>query len=50
VTAIHDGAVNDEIEITLAGGDRLVAVITRTKSLGLAAGKPVCSPASKLHV
>ncbi|EJL92825.1 molybdenum-pterin binding domain containing protein [Herbaspirillum sp. CF444] len=40
VTAIHDGAVNDEIEITLGGGDRLVAVITRTstKSLGLQVG------------
>lgn len=40
VSAIVDGAVNDEIEITLAGGDRIVAVITRssTKSLGLSVG------------
>lgn len=40
VSAIVDGAVNDEIEITLAGGDRIVAVITRssTRSLGLSVG------------
>ena len=40
VSAIQEGAVNDEVEITLAGGDRLVAVITRssTKSLGLKVG------------
>jgi len=40
VTAIQEGAVNDEVEITLAGGDRIVAVITRasTRSLGLKAG------------
>lgn len=40
VSAITDGAVNDEIEITLTGGDRIVAVITRTstKSLGLTVG------------
>ncbi|MEM4990086.1 TOBE domain-containing protein [Collimonas sp. H4R21] len=29
VTAIQEGAVNDEVEITLPGGDRIVAVITR---------------------
>lgn len=29
VTAIHKGAVNDEVEITLSGGDRIVAVITQ---------------------
>lgn len=40
VSQIRPGAVNDEIEITLAGGDRIVAVITQesTKSLGLAVG------------
>ncbi len=40
VTAINEGAVNDEVEITLAGGDRIVAVITResTKYLGLKPG------------
>lgn len=41
VTSIHEGAVNDEIEITLAGGESIVAVITResTQSLGLTTGK-----------
>ncbi|RFB65646.1 MULTISPECIES: TOBE domain-containing protein [unclassified Herbaspirillum] len=40
VAAINEGAVNDEIEITLTGGDRIVAVITRTStaSLGLKVG------------
>lgn len=35
VTAIQEGAVNDEIELTLAGGDRIVAVITRQSTLAL---------------
>lgn len=37
VTAIRTGAVNDEVELTLAGGARITAVITResTESLGL---------------
>ena len=40
ITAIQLGAVNDEVEITLAGGQRIVAVVTRssTASLGLAVG------------
>ncbi|AIY39409.1 Molybdate-binding domain of ModE [Collimonas arenae] len=40
VTAILPGAVNDEVELTLAGGDRIVAVITResTKYLDLNIG------------
>jgi molybdate transport system regulatory protein len=40
ITAIQEGAVNDEIEITLPGGDRIVAVITRqsTKTLDLKVG------------
>lgn len=40
VTAIHAGAVNDEIEIALKGGEHIVAVITRasTQSLGLKVG------------
>lgn len=40
VSQIRPGAVNDEIEITLAGGDRIVAVITQesTRSLGLKVG------------
>jgi molybdate transport system regulatory protein len=41
VSAIHSGVVNDEVEITLAGGERIVAIITResTRSLGLIPGK-----------
>lgn len=37
VTAIRAGAVNDEVELTLPGGVRIVAVVTResTESLGL---------------
>lgn len=40
VTAIQTGAVNDEIELTLTGGQKIVAVVTRssTASLGLAVG------------
>ena len=37
VTAVRAGAVNEEVEITLPGGQRIVAVVTResTESLGL---------------
>lgn len=37
VTAVRSGAVNDEIELTLPGGQRIVAIITRdsTEELGL---------------
>jgi len=37
VTAVRAGAVNDEVELTLPGGARIVAVVTResTESLGL---------------
>jgi molybdate transport system regulatory protein len=37
VTSLRSGAVNDEVEITLPGGQRIVAVVTResTQSLGL---------------
>jgi molybdate transport system regulatory protein len=37
VTAVRSGAVNDEVELTLAGGPRVVAVVTRdsTEALGL---------------
>ncbi|WP_297217033.1 TOBE domain-containing protein [uncultured Desulfovibrio sp.] len=43
VTAIHSGAVNDEIIMALPGGQEVVASITQasTKRLGLAVGKPV---------
>jgi molybdate transport system regulatory protein len=37
VTSIRAGAVNDEVELTLPGGAKLVAIVTResTQSLGL---------------
>jgi molybdate transport system regulatory protein len=37
VSAVKAGAVNDEVELTLPGGQRIVAVVTRdsTESLGL---------------
>jgi molybdate transport system regulatory protein len=37
VTSVRSGAVNDEVELTLPGGQRIVAVVTRnsTESLGL---------------
>lgn len=40
VAAIHAGAVNDTVELALAGGQRLVAAITceSTRELGLAVG------------
>ncbi len=43
VTALVDGQVNAEVEVTTAGGDVIVAVVTEgsVKSLGLAIGKPV---------
>lgn len=43
VSSILAGAVNDEIEVTLAGGDKIVAVVTHTsvQSLDLAVGKDV---------
>ncbi len=40
VTALKPGAVNDEVELEVAGGHRIVAVVTRdsTEALGLAIG------------
>ena len=42
ITALVDGKVNAEVEITTPGGDRIVAVVTEgsVQSLGLALGKP----------
>ena len=42
ITALVDGKVNAEVEITTPGGDRIVAVVTEdsVQSLGLAVGKP----------
>lgn len=41
VSAVATGAVNDEIELTLAGGAKLVAIVTHSskEALGLATGK-----------
>ena len=41
VTALVDGAVNAEVELTLPGGDKIVAIVTEgsVQSLGLAVGK-----------
>jgi molybdate transport system regulatory protein len=41
VSAIKEGPINAEVEITIAGGDKIVAVLTDTsvKSLALALGK-----------
>ncbi len=42
ITALVDGTVNAEVEITTPGGDRIVAVVTEdsVQSLGLIVGKP----------
>lgn len=42
VTGVIDGQVNAEVELTLAGGDKIVAVVTEgsVNSLGIAVGKP----------
>ena len=41
ITALVNGAVNAEVELTTAGGDKIVAIVTEgsVKSLGLAVGK-----------
>ncbi len=41
ITALTDGAVNAEVELTLSGGDKIVAIVTEhsIQSLGLAVGK-----------
>ena len=42
ISALVDGQVNAEVEITTPGGDRIVAIVTEgsVASLGLAVGKP----------
>ena len=41
VSAIADGAINDEVELTLKGGQKLVALVTKAsrEAMGLAKGK-----------
>lgn len=43
ITALVDGQVNAEVEVTTPGGDRIVAIVTEgsVQALGLAVGKPV---------
>ena len=43
ISAIKPGSVNSEVEITLGGNDRIVAIVTNgsAQTLGLAAGKSV---------
>ena len=42
ITALIDGKVNAEVEVTTPGGDRIIAVVTEgsVEALGLAVGKP----------
>ncbi|WP_153110708.1 TOBE domain-containing protein [Propionivibrio limicola] len=42
ITALSNGAVNAEVEVTTQGGDKIVAIVTEgsVKSLGLAIGQP----------
>jgi molybdate transport system regulatory protein len=42
VSALKEGPINAEVELTTAGGDRIVAIITDTsvRTLGIAVGKP----------
>ena len=42
ISALVDGMVNAEVEVTTPGGDRIVAIVTEgsVASLGLAVGKP----------
>jgi molybdate transport system regulatory protein len=41
ITAVKTGAVNSEIDLATAGGDKIVAIVTNdsVKALGLAVGK-----------
>lgn len=43
ITHLSIGVVNAEVELTTAGGDKLVAIVTETsvKSLGLAIGEEI---------
>jgi len=42
ITALLDGQVNAEVEVTTPGGDRIVAIVTEgsVQTLGLAVGQP----------
>jgi len=42
ITALLDGQVNAEVEVTTSGGDRIIAIVTEgsVHALGLAVGQP----------
>ncbi|MBS0458163.1 MAG: TOBE domain-containing protein [Proteobacteria bacterium] len=52
VTACHEGAVNAEVELTLAGGQRLVATVTNQSvhTLGISVGMPLRALIKASHV
>lgn len=45
ISAVRSGAVNDEVELTLQSGTKIIASITKTstQTLGLAEGKEACA-------
>ena len=52
ITALVDGKVNAEVEVTTPGGDRIVAIVTEgsVAALGLAVGKPAVAYVKALWV
>ena len=48
ISALALGAVNDEVELTLAGGAKLVAIVTRRNQLALGLKKGKEAIADKL--
>ncbi|MBY0578850.1 MAG: TOBE domain-containing protein [Burkholderiales bacterium] len=52
VTQCHEGAVNGEVVIELAGGKHIAAIITNEslKSLGLKVGAPACAHIKASHI
>ena len=52
ITAVHSGAVNDEVELAVEGGPSIVASITQvsTRKLGLKPGKKITAIAKASQV
>jgi molybdate transport system regulatory protein len=52
VEAVHDGAVNSEVTLALAGGKRVTAIVTieSVRRLGLAPGARACALVKASHV
>ena len=42
ITALVDGVINAEVEITLPGGDRIVAVVTESSAFALSKRAITC--------